>query len=242
MAKIWTLALSLLLENILTAQAASAATASRCGKQNECVCIDFSLDGGSYIEVRCPSVGGWVPGDTYSGEPADIIDQTGSYQGNGRLLDIIPRAQELPPSLNNYLGSIKPTSKTKLTYDKDCKNLFEQSPVDKVSNLSGLEIFNKIDFRYGENFTMSDGFRPCSIGATAFVDPNRMHEPQVFLCDKFFGQPKEAAAGILIHEAMHIAGQGENSSSGGADPWKDPHSYAIRQVVASACDLPMPVD
>jgi hypothetical protein len=99
----------------------------------------------------------------------------------------------------------------------DCADLFNEAPWSE----NGAYIVNNYAvYRNGEGVTDHEGNVPCSEGANAWTRCCN-HSKYVFLCARFKSLPAGEMARVLIHEALHVAGQNED------------HTYTV-----SATDAP----
>lgn len=228
---------------ILYPSVADAGKAARCGAQNECLCIDWSFEAGSYIEVRCPGGGntdGWISGQagpnnppTWDGDPDDLTNTRGSWDPNIDEIEFPPGRGSAPRErMKDTLNAGKRIALERLEQDAECKALFQGNPTGH----SGIDTFRMISWRDGNGMYPSSQ-DPCDQGLVfAWVDASS-EKAEAYLCYEFQFLKKDLAAAVLIHEALHIAGQDEDQTSwsGPGDP---PRSMDISQIVANACNLP----
>lgn len=230
----------------------------------DCICIEWATNSGIYIEVRCTetsggggSGGGWTPTPPPSGS---IPDNDGSFGGTGA--GIQPPAQAPPGTavplgtpatrLNNAIaaatgsaGKLRlrchkdPLTQVNMCWETTCTAMF----LNNKLHMPGLQVAGSVVFRYGQSYSYLKNGQPAfpctnGSGTIAFVDPNRgPHDRYIFLCAPFFDFGAADAAEFLIHEMLHVAGQGENGTvtAGPGDP---PNSNSITEAVSDACGAP----
>lgn len=228
--------------------ASAKVTVTLCGPG--CICIDYTKDTGSYIEVRCTGGGGGGGGDggwtTIEPGPNDPApDNPGSFGGDGD-----PGSPTDPHPCNPVSGALlqkltqaKTWATTKLSWigppenrqPTTCTHLFRNSPlgVSGKSLIDGSSPFQAV-FRNGQSCTLHNGDpSPCGSG-TAAVATCCEHSPYVYLCDSFADLSQTDAGIRLIHELLHVAGQKENTtpSTGPGDP---PTTNQLNDLVREAC-------
>ena len=223
-------------------------TVTLCG--NGCICIDYDYGSGSYVEVRCePDTGNWV--NTPPGEGERPPDGPGSFGGSGTTKSLPNPLPGNPLTSQQVvkLNVAKNKAITKLRYYRipdiyppvnvptTCSALFDNSPLGKT----GVEILNEYSaFRNGEGVQNASGAKPCdnsSVGAwTTCCD----HDRVVYLCGSFAGASTSYASTLLIHEALHVAGQMEDSSTT-TGPGNPPTTNQLTKSVEAACDNPTPL-
>jgi hypothetical protein len=236
------LALALAVSGVERADA--AATVSICTNQPDCLCITWERAGGEWIEVRCPEFGG-DPGWTRDPGGGDIVDPNPGWRGPGG---------EQPPSnpgdplsgedkfawnkaadlaWQSLRGDRNCCINGKPYYTpNECTKLFLNNPMGRM----GADLVqNYVNPRYGQGVKASDGSTPCSQGVSAWTTCCA-HDPDVMVCDSFKNLSTSAAAVIVIHETMHVAGQPEDktSSVGPNDP---PTTSQITARIKEACGL-----
>ena len=75
-------------------------------------------------------------------------------------------------------------------------------------------------------------------GRPAYYASPGQHVPQIYVCDAIENFRDEAVATLLIHEALHVSGQGEDGTEA-AGPGNYPNALNISFVVSDACNLPV---
>jgi hypothetical protein len=223
------------------------AMASHCGPTGECVCITWTVTGGAVVEVRCPAGGTSKSGWSDTGDPKDADGSRGSYGGAG--------ARQSPPSplpgtildpittqavTNARKTAIEKTRGTKIVDEgtgkqtweaNECTNLFNNSPL----GLKGAYLLGSyLVFRDGTGVKDGNNRDVCATGVPAWTTCCD-HDPVVFICPGSYSRlTSERQAFTLIHEALHVAGQKEdtNTTVGPGDP---PNTSQIGADVASAC-------
>ena len=220
---------------LLLALPVDALEAGRCGFDPNCICITWSWEAGSEIEIRCPDEVGVDDGWSRNApnETPDIIDPGGSFRGNGQLAGSVPQSGQASEGQMIKITEAKKTAIQKLQGIPECAALFSNSPLP----LNGVTVLNKIAWLNGQTIQQ---YNRCEEpdGRPAYYASPGQHVPQVYVCDAITNFSDEAAATLLIHEALHVSGQGENGSSS-AGPGNYPNSLGISFVVASACNLPV---
>lgn len=197
------------------------------------LCIDWEADRGAFLEVRCPSR---EPSNYWArrGAPETPISRgAGTFLGTYSLSEKIrPYPGEvLRGALRSRFLAAHQKALNLLRYDDECRKLFE-------GNRLGLHpvglMMEKIEYRNGED-AKSGRRRPCKEGIGAWVPSYREHSPYVMLCSGFRHLETLDAARLLVHEALHVAGQAEdrNGTVGPGDP---PSSAKIDELVQRACD------
>lgn len=112
-----------------------------------------------------------------------------------------------------------------------CTNLFVHSPLGK----SGVELLNSyIVYRDGTGVIDTTGVDRCAVGTAAAWTKCCQHDPVIFICDKFNNLNTNQRANILIHEALHVGGQREDTD-GAVGPGNPPNTGQISEIVAEAC-------
>ncbi len=221
----------------LVAGPAWGADAQMCGS---CVCItwSFSYPGGSYVyvEERCPGQGsGWYQtGPTGSTQ----VDEGGSYGGNGNTqnpvnIPTIPATHNFAftQAMNRALAKVrgKRISLRPPEYDdNECSLLFKNSPL----GMTGEQLIDGyVDWGWGQ------GTPTCNAGYMAWTTSGT-HSPSVRVCPTFFNSniSVNQRATTIIHEALHVAGQLENTNSQ-AGPGDPPNPSQIDQAIKDACNL-----
>ena len=217
----------------LVALPAEGLEASRCSFDPACICIEWSWDAGSEIEIRCPAEGagdGWARSPV-NGHP-DIIDPGGTFRGDGRLSGDTPQAGEVRGDTMNRIRNAKDRALTALQIP-ECA-AFENSPLP----LSGETIVQMISWLDGDAV---QPFNRCDEpdGPAAYYRSPGRHVLQIYVCQDPLNEfTPGGLATLVIHEALHIAGQTEDGTRP-ASPSDPPNSFAITYVVAQACNLPV---
>ena len=213
---------------------ANALEAVRCSFDPACTCIEWTWDSGTEIEIRCPDEGesGWAHRSPTGGTP-DIIDPNGSFRGNGLLAGATPQSGEASRDQKAKITEAMKDAIQTLQTIQECAALFANSPLP----LDGVTVLNKIKWLDGQHI---QPFNRCDEpdGRPAYYASPGQHVPQIYVCDAITDFSDEAAATLLIHEALHVAGQGEDGTSH-AGPGNYPGSLGISFVVADACNLPV---
>ena len=215
---------------------ANALEAVRCSFDPACICIEWSWNSGTEIEIRCPSEGaegdGWARRDPAGGTP-DIIDPDGSFRGNGRLAGATPQSGEASQRQMTKINNAMSKALDALRDIPTCAALFANSPLP----LNGVTVLNKIAWLDGQHI---QPYNRCDEpdGRPAYYPNPGKHVPQIYVCDAIADFSDGAVATLLLHEALHVSGQGEDGSET-AGPGNYPNSLGISFVVADACNLPV---
>lgn len=216
-----------------------------CSGQPGCICIDWDRGSSSWLEVRCPSGGGdsgWT--DDPSGSPID--DPGGGWRGPGGGQDSDQPGNILSPELSFAWNNAKESAWSKLRGDKncciagkiyftpnECTNLFQGNPM----GWTGADLVrNYIVPRRGEGVQGPDGTTPCDSASIALWTTCCSHDPDVLVCDRFVNSSFDEQVALIIHEALHVAGQPEDQTTT-AGPGDDPTSSDIQATVREACGL-----
>ncbi len=225
----------------------------------DCICIEWSLDTGIYIEVRCTEAsgggadGGWALTPPPTGS---VPDNGGSFGGNTNLnpYSSPPPGTSVPSGpKTDKLNSAKSSAGSKLAlnchkdpvdqqikcWETTCTSLF----ANNRTHMPGSQIFGSAVFRYGQNFSyLADGVTrtPCQETNAPIAFVRAINDRYIFLCDTFFGFAPPTASLLLIHELLHVAGQREDLN-GVAGPNNPPSSDAIQDEVENACTSPADV-
>ena len=210
--------------------------AVRCSFDPRCTCIEWTWSDSTTFEIRCPDEGaggnGWARRSP-TGGPPDILDPGGSFRGNGRLAGATPQAGSASQSQMTKIRNAKSKAIAALRNIPECAALFENSPLP----LDGVTVLNKIDWLNGQHI---QPYNRCDEpdGRPAYYASPGKHVPQIYVCDAIRDFRDEAVATLLIHEALHVSGQGEDWTEA-AGPGNYPNSLGISFVVADACNLPV---
>lgn len=211
-----------------------AVEATRCSFDPSCLCIEWSWDDGTEIEIRCPggSSSGWAQSSSSGGMP-DIIDSGGSFRGNGRLAGALPLSGPASQAQMTKIRNAKNKALAAIQKSAQCAALFANSPLP----LDGVTVLNKIAWLNGEAVQQ---YNRCDEpdGRPAYYASPGEHVPQIYVCDAIMGFSDGGAATLLIHEALHVSGQGEDQTAL-AGPGDFPNDVGISFVVAEACNLPL---
>jgi hypothetical protein len=115
-----------------------------------------------------------------------------------------------------------------------CTELFANSPM----GTSGIDVLGTITWRDGTGVKDADNNVPCNnADAWTQIPPDGRHARVVFICPSNFNSgTRNRRASIIIHEALHVAGQLEDSS-GTVGPGNPPTSGQITANVTAACGL-----
>ena len=204
----------------------------------ECTCIYWTTSTGGYLEKRCPGDSGWV---TDPSNPPGAGD--GSFGGSTVTNPTTAPGTALPSDKQMVVNQANGRAKFKVhgrrvlsdtgayVYEPTaCTMLFDGSPL----NQDGYALLDSyITYRGGENLVSSDGTTPCNEGAAAWTTCCSGAR-YVFVCNNFFSMTSSMQSTILIHEAMHVAGQREDKSNT-AGPGDPPTTSEITSAVQSAC-------
>lgn len=223
---------------------------SLCQNDASCVCVWWTHSTGYYEEVRCPSDASWWD----PSQPWEYRWGDGTWGGPG-----VPPTNDpslgcpIPEAFESEFLSAKGDAIIALKGDRDwdpirnkpiwvpnaCSDLFYGSGFEE--NGSFL-LGNYIDFRYGEGVAHPDtGQIPCDDPGTAAWTfgplDSRPHSRNVMLCGSFFASNYNDRINILIHEGLHVAGQGEAPPSGPGNPLGPPTPEDLYQTIKDACNL-----
>jgi hypothetical protein len=226
------------------AEADAAASISFCSNQPGCLCISWQQAGGEWLEVRCPE-GGGDPGWTKDPGGGDIVDPDPGWEGPGG--EQPPSNPGDPLSGEDKFAWDKAANYawTTLRGDRDCciggKPFYTPNECtalflnNEMGRMGADLVQNYLNPRYGQGVKDADGNTPCSQAISAWTTCCN-HDPDIMVCDSFKNLSTSAAAAILIHEAMHVAGQPEDktSSVGPNDP---PTTTQITARIKEACGL-----
>ncbi len=213
-----------------------AVEAVRCSFDPRCTCIEWTWNNGTEFEIRCPDEGsggsGWARGGSGTEAP-EILDAGGSFRGNGRLAGATPQAGSASQGQMTKIRNAKSKAIAALRNIPECAALFENSPLP----LDGVTVLNKIDWLNGQHI---QPYNRCDEpdGPPAYYASPGKHVPQIYVCDAIRDFRDEAVATLLIHEALHVSGQGEDWTEA-AGPGNYPNALGISFVVADACNLPV---
>jgi len=194
----------------LTGPAPSRATASlrnqeMCGGDNPgCVCWD---DGGANSGVICPSGDGGGGGGDGGGEE----DPSPSGGGGGQGMPLSPQRAMM-------VNMAKSTAKTQLQAKQTCRDLFKD-----LTLKDGVQVIDSTTYRAHDNH------QRCQEGAAMFTSVGSLI---VYVCQAFESQSSDLRAALVIHEAMHSAGQKESPQYPGY-----PTSSQLTTMVRQACGL-----
>ena len=215
---------------------AGALEAVRCSFDPRCTCIEWTWSDSTEIEIRCPDEGaggsGWARGGSGTEAP-EIVDPGGSFRGNGRLAGATPQAGEVTGDVKRKIERAMTDAIEALRNIPECAALFTNSPLP----LDGVTVLNKIKWLDGQHI---QPYNRCDEpdGRPAYYANPGQHVPQIYVCDAIEDFRDEAAATLLIHEALHVSGQGEDGTEA-AGPGNYPNALNISFVVADACNLPV---
>jgi hypothetical protein len=221
---------------ILSAPARASVSIAFC--QTDCLCITWVTGASAVIEVRCQDgSGGWTTSPTL---PPD--GSGGTWDGSG--------IQQSPPSslpgtiLNSITSAKVSAAKTKAQarlrgerVDKgqwaptECTDLFANSPL----GLTGAQMFAYMEFRDGTGVKDAKNVDVCASGTVSAWTTCCTHDPVVFICPlKFNPLSAELQTIKLIHEALHVAGEPEDTD-GTVGPGDPPNRSQIDDLVTKAC-------
>lgn len=229
---------------LMSSSAGHAAEIYYC-QNNTCLCLTWTVGATGYIEIRCgggSSTGGWASGPGLPGDGSN-----GSWQGSGT-----PRNPPSPlpgnilsPAANQAVTSAKNAAMEKVRGEKvpdmkgvweptRCTDLFGHNPLGRT----GASILGSyVVFRDGTGVKDANNVDVCGTGTVAAWTQCCRHEPVVFICpSKFMGLPADDKMMKLIHEAMHVAGQTEDTD-GSVGPSDPPNPGQIDDAVRKACGL-----
>lgn len=147
-----------------------------------------------------------------------------------------------PVNLAGYVANANQTAQVRVKGDKDpysnfwlpdeCTALFSNSPL----GMNGYSLLNSyITYRHGEGVQDANGKVPCSEGNAAWTSCCD-HKKYVFICNSFANLSMSERANVLIHEAMHVAGQREDQTGTVSGPSDPPNTTQIQDMVRSVCD------
>lgn len=223
--------------------ALTGAELALCGSQ--CVCITWISGASAYVEVRCPAEGtsGWSSGGSTPDGSNGSWGGTGTSQPAPSPLPGMP----LDSQTNFYVNGANGKAVTKTRGEKvtdagtpkgtwvptACTDLFLHSPLGKtgVELLSGYVVY-----RDGAGVVDGQGVNRCASGSVAAWTTCCQHDPVVYICPTKFEQMSvNDRANVLIHEAMHVGGQREDTN-GSVGPGDPPNTVQINDVVARACN------
>ena len=120
--------LALMAMPCMNTSANEAAKVTWCGKQMECICYSWSMS--SYSEVRCPGTstvaarGGWVIGDYWDGNNPPLINEGGSWTGNGGLKPTPTIITPLSGLVRTRFDEAEAKASEKMSSDNECLALF----------------------------------------------------------------------------------------------------------------------
>lgn len=216
-------------------------TVSAC--DNGCYCITWTFSSGAYVEVRCPGESTSRSGWSHDGGPAD--GSSGSWTGDGRQTappDPLP-GMPVTGLASNHLTQAKGAATTRLRgtladthiFEPDaCTELFANSPLE----MRGIDVLSSIIWRDGTGVKDANNYEVCSSAdAWTMIPSNGQHARVVFICPGNFNVgDKNRRAVVLIHEALHVAGQVEDKT-GTVGPEDPPTTAQITANVKAACGL-----
>ena len=208
--------------------------AVRCSFDPRCTCIEWTWNDSTMFEIRCPDEGaggnGWARRSPSGGSP-DIVEPGGSFRGNGQLAGSVPQAGSASHDQMVLINSAMSLAIQKLRNVPECAALFDNSPLP----LSGETVLRKIDWLNGQSVQQ---FNRCTEpdGPAAYYADVGKHVPRIYVCDRIDRYTRQGLATLLIHEALHVAGQGEDWSPT-AGPGDYPNAVGISFVVGDACNL-----
>jgi YD repeat-containing protein len=175
-----------------------------------CICWDDGAESG----VICPEGGGGGGGgDTGGGGGGGGSDPGGGGGGD-------PGAGSVPlsPEQTVELNAAKSRAKNKLNNRQQCRDLFSG-----LANQDGIAVIDATTYRSYPNSSN------CSTGAALWTQVGSFN---VYLCNSFLNQSPDMQAALVIHEAMHSAGQKESPQYPGY-----PTSQELTNMVRAACNL-----
>ncbi len=229
--KLWAV-LCLFVLNLVVGYRAEAHL-SRCSFDPSCICITWSFESGSTIEIRCPessgSPDGWAAPAQNPNTRPDIVDGRGSFNGSGEFDGpAFLMGSDTTFSQDRKLTAGKRIALRKLQEHETCRSLFANSPLTENPEW----LLSKIQWRNGQNAPESTCDEPESVATHV----GQSHNIQVLLCPNFVNLNDGQAAVIILHEALHVAGQRENGD-GSVGPGNPPGSASISRAVADACEI-----
>ena len=240
----WPLALApkfvMALITLVCATQTSSATVSQCDPG--CICIYWSSGGTGWQEVRCPGNSMWI--DTSPINPGPSVPG-GSWGGSGTPTNPStapgdPLTPQLLMAVNNAnISASKLVHGDRIFNDvtgkwewtpTNCTDLFQGS---KFNEQGWSLMQNYIEFRSGVGVQDASGQVPCSNGAAAWTTCCQ-NTKYVFICGSFSAMSFADQQAVLIHEAMHVAGQTEVPGGSGT-PSSSPSSQEITAAVKAGC-------
>ena len=206
---------------------------SRCSFDPSCICITWSFESGSTIEIRCPestgSPDGWAAPAQNPNSPPEIVDGRGSFSGSGHFDGpAFLMGSNTTFAQDRKLVAGKRIALRRLQELETCRALFANSPLTENPQW----LLSKIQWRNGQNAPESTCDEPDSVATHV----GQSHNIQVLLCPSFVNLNDGQAAVIILHEALHVAGQRENGD-GSVGPGNPPGSASISRAVADACEI-----
>lgn len=242
------LGMSLLLALLPTAAAHAGVKVEKCFSGGAlCDCVEYFSPVAGYKEVRCPTVPspGWV-----SKPPnAPVPSNRGSWRGDGKKRQpIAPHPfSDVPSTYSNLLQNAKNSAAGKLRglpLEPNPPHTFGPSTCTALFDGNSLGMAGKDILLSYVQFRFAPGTQPECAADKAWVRLSPPHDPYVILCPTFFDiahQSPGAAANVLIHELLHVAGQQEDKTSSSGYPDDFPTSPQLQDVVDTACTSPQPL-
>ncbi|HEX7829230.1 MAG TPA: hypothetical protein VF787_06215 [Thermoanaerobaculia bacterium] len=210
---------------------------------NGCYCITWISGSSAWVEVRCPTDGIGRSGWSHDGGPAD--GSSGTWTGDGRQITAPQSLPGMPLSGTTYSNftNAKGLATTKLrgtlvdthVYEPNaCTELFDNSPME----MRGIDVLATIIWRDGTGVRDADNNLVCSTAdAWTMIPPDGQHARVVFICPNNFNTgDRNRRAAVIIHEALHVAGQLEDKT-GTVGPGDPPTTGQISANVKAACSL-----
>jgi hypothetical protein len=113
-----------------------------------------------------------------------------------------------------------------------CTDLFAGNAL----GLTGAQMLAYMEFRDGTGVKNEKNVDVCATGMSAWTKCC-LHEPVVFLCSaKFVALKPDERARKVLHEALHVAGQPEDTD-GSVGPGDPPNTTQIDEIVRQACGV-----
>jgi hypothetical protein len=207
----------------------------------ECVCIYWTTTAGEELEIRCHTSGslmGWAAGP---GQPPD--GSSGSWLGTGTQKNPpspLP-GNPLAPNVSVALNHAKDNARDVVRGERvgkgqwlpnRCTDLFAGNPL----GLTGAQLLAYMVFRDGTGVKNENNVDVCATGMSAWTKCCQ-HDPVVFVCSaKFLTLSPDERARKVLHEALHVAGQFEDTN-GSVGPGDPPNTTQIDDIVRNACGV-----
>lgn len=203
----------------------------------KCVCVDWDVEGGGYIEVRCPpggnTSGGWLRGNSAGPgwSPTDLVNPNGTWDPNQQFKFPSFLGTTLEPEMATAVTTAKKVALYRLENDPECAALFANNPLNKTPR----QILSAISWRDGQYMKDGHGRNICDQGVIFAFTSQEAGHAEVYICPVFDQLDAASQAAVVIHEALHVAGQTEERGSNASGPGNEPSSWQISNLVAKAC-------